>query len=77
VNDILTTTHVMNRIPTSHTFGLSPFEKLYGHAQEYSLRVFGCSYFVLKPHVKHTKLSAKFALCVLVKRDIVALIQLV
>jgi len=38
---------------------------LYGHAPNYStLCVFGCTYFVLKPHVKRIKLSAKFALCV-------------
>jgi len=49
---ILTSTYVVNRIRTSHNFGLSPFENLYGHAPYYStLRVFGCTYFVLKPHV--------------------------
>jgi len=62
---ILTTTHVVNRILTSHNSGLSPFEKLYGHAPDYSaLSVFGCTYFVLKPHVERTKLSAKSTLCV-------------
>jgi len=61
---ILTTTHVVNRIPTSHNFGLSPFEKLYSHELYYStLRVFGCTCFVLKPYVERTKLSTKYALC--------------
>jgi len=37
---------------------LSHFEKLYGHAHDYStLHVFGCTYFVLKPHVKNYKPS--------------------
>jgi len=57
--------HVMNRILISHNFGLSPSEKLYGHAPNYStLCVFGCTYFVLKPHVEHITLSAKSTLCV-------------
>jgi len=59
-------THVVNRILTSHNYGLSPFEKLYGHASDYStLCVFGCTYFVLKLHVECTKLSAKSTFCVL------------
>jgi len=38
---------------------------MYGHAPDYSnLSVFGCTCFVLKPHVEHTKLLAKSALCV-------------
>ena len=62
---ILTATHIMNRILTSHNFGLYPFEKLYGHTPDYStLCVFGCTCFDLKPHVERTKLSAKFPLCV-------------
>ena len=62
---ILKTTHVVNWILTSHNFSLSPFEKLYGHALDYSvLHVFGCTCFVLKTHVERTKLSTKSALCV-------------
>ncbi|GJR10326.1 retrovirus-related pol polyprotein from transposon TNT 1-94 [Tanacetum coccineum] len=61
----LTVTYVINRIPTSHNSALSPFEKLYGTLPDYSsLRVFGCTCFVLKPHVERTKLSLKSTLCV-------------
>lgn len=63
---IITITHVVNRILTSHNSPLSPFEKLYGHAPDYSvLHVFGCTYFVLKSYVECTKLSTKYSLCVL------------
>lgn len=42
---ILTTTHVVNRILTSHNSGLSPFEKLYDHAPDhFALRVFRCAF---------------------------------
>lgn len=62
---LLTAAHVINRIPTSHNSGLSPFEKLHGHAPDYSsLRVFGCTCFVLRPHVERNKLSPRSALCV-------------
>jgi len=62
---ILIATHVVNRILTSHNFGLSPFENLYGHGPDCStLRVFGCTCFILKPLVESTKLSAKSSLCV-------------
>ncbi|GKC10617.1 gag-pol polyprotein [Tanacetum coccineum] len=41
---VLSTTYVINRIPTPHNSGLSPFEKLYGTLPDYSsLRVFGCT----------------------------------
>nr|GEV90502.1 Gag-Pol polyprotein [Tanacetum cinerariifolium] len=57
---VLTATYVINRIPVAHNFGLSPFEKLHGTLPDYSLlRVFGCTCFVLKPHVERTKLSVK------------------
>ena len=62
---ILTAAHVINRIPTSHNSGLSPFEKLYGYAPVYSsLRVFGCTCFVLRPHAERNKLASRSALCV-------------
>ena len=45
---VLLTVHLINKIPSSYTFGLSPFEKLYGYTTDYtSLRVFGCTYFVI------------------------------
>ncbi|GJR33249.1 retrovirus-related pol polyprotein from transposon TNT 1-94 [Tanacetum coccineum] len=62
---VLIATYVINRIPTAHNSSLSPFEKLYGTSPDYStLRVFGCTCFVLKPHVERTKLYAKSTLCV-------------
>ncbi|GJR96168.1 gag-pol polyprotein [Tanacetum coccineum] len=62
---VLTATYVINRYPTAHNSSLSPFEKLYGTLSDYSsLRVFGYTCFVLKPHVKRTKLSSKSTLCV-------------
>ncbi|GJU95664.1 retrovirus-related pol polyprotein from transposon TNT 1-94 [Tanacetum coccineum] len=62
---VLIATYVINRIPTAHNSGLSPFEKLYGTPPDYSLLcVFGCTCFVLKPHVERTKLSVKSTLCV-------------
>ncbi|GJY57080.1 retrovirus-related pol polyprotein from transposon TNT 1-94 [Tanacetum coccineum] len=62
---VLTTTYVIDRIPTAHNSGLSPFEKLYGTLPDYSsLHVFGCTCFILKPHVERTKLSSKSTLCV-------------
>ena len=62
---LLTAVYVINRIPTAQNSGLSPFEKLYDEVPDYaSLRVFGCTCFVLKPQVERSKLSAKSALCV-------------
>jgi len=61
----LTAVYVINRIPTSLNGGLSPYEKLYGEVPDYSLlRVFGCTCFVLKPHVERNKLGSKTAICV-------------
>ncbi|KAL8123400.1 hypothetical protein AgCh_011388 [Apium graveolens] len=62
---LLTAIYVINRISTAQNSGLSPFEKLYDEVPDYaSLRVFGCTCFVLKPQVKRSKLSSKSALCV-------------
>ncbi|CAL2231092.1 unnamed protein product [Prunus armeniaca] len=62
---VLTANHVINRIPTSLTSGISPFERLYGNSPDYfSLKVFGCTCFVLRPPVEQTKLSARSAMCV-------------
>jgi len=46
---------------------LFPFEKLYGHAHDYSSLCFECTCFVLKPHVERTKLLAKSAFCVFLR----------
>ncbi|CAL8092397.1 unnamed protein product [Prunus armeniaca] len=62
---VLTENHVINRIPTSLTSGISPFERLYGNRPDYfSLKVFGCTCFVIRPPVEQTKLSARSAMCV-------------
>jgi hypothetical protein len=56
---------LINTIPSSHSSGLSPFEKLYGYVTDYSsFRVFGCTCFVLHPHVERSKLSPRSAICV-------------
>jgi transposase InsO family protein len=62
---ILTAVHAINRIPSLVTSGLSPFEKLYRSCPDYSsLKVFGSTCFVLRPHVERDKLSSRSALCV-------------
>ncbi|TXG60844.1 hypothetical protein EZV62_012207 [Acer yangbiense] len=62
---VLTAVNLINKIPSTHCLGLSPFEKLYGHAPNYSfLKVFGCTCFVLRPHVERSKLSPRSAICV-------------
>jgi len=50
---VLTTVSLINTITSSHNSGFSPFEKLYGYVPNYSsFRVFGCTCFVLHPHVE-------------------------
>ncbi|KAE9596295.1 putative RNA-directed DNA polymerase [Lupinus albus] len=62
---VKTAVHVINRIPSSVTSGLSPFERLYGHPPDYSsLRVFGSTCFVLLPHVERSKLTPRSAICI-------------
>nr|GEV69854.1 Gag-Pol polyprotein [Tanacetum cinerariifolium] len=62
---VLIATYVINIISTAHNSGLSPFEKLYETLPDHSsLRVFGCTCFVLKLHVERTRLSLKSTLCV-------------
>jgi len=56
---------LINTISSSHTSGLSPFEKLYGHVPDYfSFRVFGRTSFVLRPHPERSNLSSHSAICV-------------
>jgi hypothetical protein len=75
---LLTAISLINTIPSSHSSGLSPFEKLYGYVLDYSsFRVFGCTCFILCPHEKYKKLS-RSTICVfwvMVKVGIVVLIQ--
>ena len=62
---VLTAVNLINKILSSHSSGLSPFEKLYGYAPDYSsLKVFGCTCFVIRPCVERTKLSLKSTICV-------------
>jgi len=56
---------LINTIPSSHSSGLSPFKKLHGYVPDYSsFRVFGCTCFVLHPHLECIKLSSRSAICV-------------
>ncbi|KAI5401815.1 hypothetical protein KIW84_066328 [Lathyrus oleraceus] len=62
---VLTDVHVINRIPSSITSDLSPFENLYSSITDYaSLKVFGSTCFVLRPQVEHSKLSSHSIICV-------------
>jgi hypothetical protein len=62
---ILTAVSLINTILSSHSLGLSLFEKLYGYVFDYSsFRVFDCTCFVLRPHVERSKLSSQSAICV-------------
>ena len=62
---ILTTVSLINTISSSHSSGLSPFEKLYGYVPDYSsFRFFGCTCFVLRPHVECSKLSSRSIICI-------------
>jgi hypothetical protein len=62
---VLIAVSLINIISSSHSSGLSPFEKLYGHVPDYSsFSVFGCTCFILCPHAKRNKLSSRSAICV-------------
>jgi hypothetical protein len=62
---VLTAISLINTILSSHSSGLSLFEKLYGYVLDYSsFRVFCCICFILRPHVEHSKLSSRSAICV-------------
>jgi hypothetical protein len=62
---VLTAVSLINTISSSHSSGLSSFKKLYGFVPDYSsFRVFGCTCFVLRPHVERRKLSSQSAICV-------------
>ena len=62
---VLTAVTLINIIPSSHISGISHFEKLYRYASYYSFfRVFGCTYFFLKPHVECSKLSSRSVISV-------------
>ena len=62
---VLTSIHLINKFLLPHTFGLSPFEKLYGYAHDYSsLKIFGCTCFFFHPQVECNKLSTHSIICV-------------
>ena len=62
---VLTAVSLINTISSSHNSGLSPFKKLYGYVPDYfSFRVYGCTCFVLRLYVQHSKLSSRFVFCV-------------
>ena len=62
---VITSAYLINRIPTAHNSGKSPYAALFNHTPDYThLRVFGCTCFVLRPHVERTKLSSRVAICV-------------
>lgn len=60
-----TSVYLINRLPTKQLNYISPYEKLFGKAPDYtSLRVFGCScYPYLRPYNKH-KLEFRSKQCV-------------
>jgi hypothetical protein len=62
---VLTAISLINTIPSSHSSGLSPFEKLYGYVPDYSsFKVFGYTCFIFRPHVERGKLSSRSSICV-------------
>lgn len=62
---VLTVVHVINRISSSVTSGLFPFEQLYNSIPDYSsLKVFGSICFVLRPRVERSKLPSRSTICV-------------
>jgi len=62
---VLTAISLINIISSFHSSGFSLFEKLYGYVPDYSsFRVFGCTCFVLCPHVERSKLSSRSTICV-------------
>jgi transposase InsO family protein len=62
---VLTAVSLINTILSSHSSGLSPFEKLYGYVPDYSsFRVFGYTCFILRPHIECSKLSSRSAIFV-------------
>lgn len=57
--------HVVNRISSSITSWLSPFETIYVYVPNYSfLKVFDSTYFVLLPQVEHSKFFHHYVICI-------------
>jgi len=62
---LLTAVSLINTISSSHSSGLSPFEKLYGYVLDYSsFKIFYCTYFILHLHAECKKLSSQSVICV-------------
>jgi hypothetical protein len=67
---VLIAVDLINSISSSHISGFSYFKKLYGYALDYSFfRIFTCTCFVLHPHVKRSKLSSRYVICVFLGFD--------
>jgi transposase InsO family protein len=66
VDSFLTSTYLINRLPTPMLKNQSPFSKLFNRSLYYTcLRSFGCLYFpLLRPYANH-KLSFKSKPCIL------------
>ena len=62
---VLTAIYLINRTPSSVLSGTSPYEKLFSCKPDLSsLKVFGCTCFVLLHDHERTKLSPKSTVCV-------------
>lgn len=62
---VLTAVHLINRIPTALTASISPHERLYRIPPDYSsLRVFGCTCFVMCHSVDRGKIDRRSIMCV-------------
>ncbi|PKU60191.1 Retrovirus-related Pol polyprotein from transposon TNT 1-94 [Dendrobium catenatum] len=62
---VLTSTYLINRMPSPVTFNSTPFELLHKSKPDYThLKVFGCARFPLQPPHSHHKLQAKARMCV-------------
>jgi len=62
---VLTVVGLINTILSSYILGISPFEKLYGYAPDYSFfKMLGCTCFIFHPHIEHSKLLSRPAICV-------------
>ncbi|PKU59058.1 Retrovirus-related Pol polyprotein from transposon TNT 1-94 [Dendrobium catenatum] len=58
---VLTVVYLINRLPSTNTKSVSPFQLLYKEPPSYShLKTFGCECFPLTPHTLRNKLQQKY-----------------